>query len=460
MELASQYQEQLDQIVEQVQASDELAQYLDTEEEDHYQELKEKFEPSVLALYDTVADSDPLQLYALEDAILSNALEGLFLPRLLGYAVLRGARNQEYKYYHPQNRFKEILLSICNSANFDILKQRIGQSVQIGFALSSDIWITNLVNEIDNKLVKQFLNAQKISSYRVLKNRRAAYERFAKQFKTCNFYTSDFPKDSREMRLYFGTMHNFLEWRIQSGADHSSYIEDLLQVLENQDLFGNDNHLVLTLLVAHFVPLSDEHGERVKGIVNELRKDSNFSDQYFRFYNQLLKSNLLFTPESDIQFYQYLDHKIKDDIEAYFSAASELSLKGYMHQDVILQIRQLYNSHEGLSVINDSLRHMMLRRFEHIMSNLSVNEYPEYFELNKTFTTYIDLFDFQQFNQRLKEFSLKYVRKLLKRYTDKRGKDYQDIKKFVVSTFQDLGFMNEKQVKEIFKTKRKKAIAK
>ncbi|MFT4568731.1 MAG: hypothetical protein ACI9FN_003700, partial [Saprospiraceae bacterium] len=43
--------------------------------------------------------------------------------------------------------------------------------------------------------------------------------------------------------------------------------------------------------------------------------------------------------------------------------------------------------------------------------------------------------------------------------TQKRSKDYQDIKKFVSAVFQDLGFLNEKQVKELFKTKRKKPSA-
>jgi hypothetical protein len=51
---------------------------------------------------------------------------------------------------------------------------------------------------------------------------------------------------------------------------------------------------------------------------------------------------------------------------------------------------------------------------------------------------------------------MSYVQKLLKRYTDKRGKDYQDIKKFVSQTFVEANFMNEKQIVELFKTRRRK----
>jgi hypothetical protein len=49
-----------------------------------------------------------------------------------------------------------------------------------------------------------------------------------------------------------------------------------------------------------------------------------------------------------------------------------------------------------------------------------------------------------------------YVRRLIKTFTDKRGKDYQDIKKFVSVTFQDLKFLKEKEVVELFKTRRKR----
>ena len=52
-----------------------------------------------------------------------------------------------------------------------------------------------------------------------------------------------------------------------------------------------------------------------------------------------------------------------------------------------------------------------------------------------------------------------YIKKLLKKYTDKRGKDYQDIKKFVQVNFLELGFLKQKEIVELFKTRRKKKTA-
>ena len=80
--------------------------------------------------------------------------------------------------------------------------------------------------------------------------------------------------------------------------------------------------------------------------------------------------------------------------------------------------------------------------------------YHEYFEINKVMVSYINTFSNQRFNQNIKELSMKYIQKLLHHFADKRSKDYQDIKKFVTTTFLDLSFKSEKELAEIFKTKK------
>ena len=72
----------------------------------------------------------------------------------------------------------------------------------------------------------------------------------------------------------------------------------------------------------------------------------------------------------------------------------------------------------------------------------------------------MNIFYNQRFNQAVKDMSLRYIKKLLKTYTDKRGRDYQDIKKFVTATFLDMNFMNEKEIAELFKTRRVKKVSK
>ena len=96
--LDAKYQKELDKIKSGVQKSEALALYLDEEEETHYLALREAFEPQILSLYNQVAKDNPLQLMAFEQYVLDEGFEGLALPKLLGYAVLRGEINENYKY--------------------------------------------------------------------------------------------------------------------------------------------------------------------------------------------------------------------------------------------------------------------------------------------------------------------------------------------------------------------------
>ena len=151
IELDTQYKERLDEIRKGIQESEELQNYLDSEEEEHYRELVQAYEPSIYDLHQEIARDHPLQLLNFEYEILREEFEGLFIPKILGFAVLRGVLNDQYKYHRPQKHFKKIVEYICFSANFEMLKTRIGQSLQMGLGLSSSIWVTNLINQFSNK---------------------------------------------------------------------------------------------------------------------------------------------------------------------------------------------------------------------------------------------------------------------------------------------------------------------
>ncbi len=455
--LDQKYLTRLEEIKEEIQASEELAQYLAEEEEEDYGKLQDKYEKRINEVYEEVAAKDPLQLFSLEEHLIDPSFEGLFFPRLMGYAVLRGDLNEQYKYVRPQSHFQKILLAICNSLYFDIVKKRVGQAIQIGFALSSDIWITNLVDEIQNKNVRQFLMSQKLDKYRTLKDRAAGYQRFKRQFQTINFQSTEFPTNAAEMATGFGSLRNFLEYRIASNSDHVSYLDEVLKVLENPDIPPSKNYVHLLGLVANFIDFTGDQHTRLAKVLNRERKsNAQFSEQYFDLLRDLLKSKLTFTASNDARVFNLLDQSISDDLQVYYEGMSIVERKGFVHEDALEAVKQLYNKYDGLSTINDCLRHSIRLQLTKVLSNLSEAEYEDYFELNKTFVAYMDIFDYQQFNQSLKEESIKYVRKLLKKYTDKRGRDYQDIKKFVIPTFQDFGFMKEKEVMEMFKTRRKK----
>lgn len=457
-ELDRKYIKKLEEIANDIQESEELQQYLEEEEEEYYMQLKELFEPRIAALYEEVAEIDPLQLISLEDVLLEPEFEGLYLPKILGYSVLRGEVDAKYKYARPQDHFKAVLLAICYSSNFDILRKRIGQSIQMGFAMSSDIWVTNLINSIDNKRVRYFLQSQKLDRYRLPEERKAGLERYKRQFVNDHFHTAEFPETLSELKVLYSPLKNFIIYRVQRNVDNTNIIPELRAFVSNKAFKGNREHMeVMVLFAAYFDLEKDVHKELSKHF-NEVRASMpEFVEEYLEYILELHnRSDIDLTPRADQRLSGVIDRSAKDDLADYYDLMDVVHAKGYMNEEAQDAIKAFYVRYEGLSTINECVRQTIYNYFARLIDNLEVEDYAEYFEISKLFPVYMSIFANQQFNQQLKELSLRYVRKLLKRYTDKRGKDYQDIKKFVSTAFQDFGFLKEKEVVEMFKTRRKR----
>lgn len=458
-ELDAQYAKSLTAIKESIQASPHLQAYLDEEEEAHYELLKQDFEPQIEELHAQVAQNDPLQLEAFELILLDAAYEGLFLPRILGYSVLRGAISDDYKYIRPQEHFKKILLSICNSFNFDILKNRIGQTIEVGFALSSDIWITNLIAEIDNKFVKAFLQSHKLNKYTDVRSRHTSYLKYAKQFRSFNFLTSSLPETSAELKIEFRSIVNFLRYRASLGSDAGTSVYQYIDgIISNNALGKSAEHLEIILLIGFFFNLKKEEHKK---LVEQLNTYANEEDEaiFFQVIGHMQTLKYPIGEEEFARLNQIVQDTKLSKFKAFMSTIDQIDQIGYINSDAVDIARSYHNSNLGLSPQNECLRNVIFSKFKKFMDALAEEDFNEYFELNKVFTIYMNAFDNEQFNQNIKGISMTYVRKLLRKFTEKRSKDYQDIKKFVSAVFLDLGFLKEKEIKELFKTKRKKAVA-
>lgn len=457
-ELDQKYIDKLEELAQSIQDSEELEKYLEEEEEEYYMQLKEMYEPRIALLHEEVAANNPLQLVSFELVLLDPAFEGLFLPRILGFSVLRGEIDEDYKYTRPQDHFKEVLLAICESSNFDILRKRIGQSIQIGFALSSDIWITNLINSITNKKVRYFLQGQKLDRYRSLPERATGYQRYKRQFRNENYQSAEFPATPAELKLLHSPLKHFLYHRVNIKANNESITPHLRAFIEIEELQDMPEYLELLIIYAAFFDRDEADQEHLKTILNKVRKSfPDFSAHFFGFLEEMHHDPAIeLSAAADQRISAALDKSKKDEISKYFDLMDAVHSRGYNQDEVQEAVKIFYNQHEGLSAINECVRQTILGYFRRFITNLEETDYPEYFEITKLFPIYMGVFANQQFNQDLKELSMAYVRRLLKKFTDKRGKDYQDIKKFVSTTFVDLKFLKEKEVIELFKTRRKK----
>lgn len=469
--LDQKYQIELDTLRGVIQSSDALATYLDDEEEASYQALREAFEPQIEALYERVAENHPLQLTTLESALLHPEFEGMYISKILGFSVLRGEVDDEYHYKRPQDHFKQVLLAIADSSNFECIKTKIGQSCQIGFALSSEIWVSNLINSVENKKVRQFFESMVLDKYRSLAARQSAYEGYARQFLHHNYHSADFPKTVGELKSLFSALEKFVQYRIKNNKINLSLLPNLKDFLNQESFKKEDEYLRMLILFSRYFP-HEGNEAWIKGLFNDARRDvPEFNTMYFRYLLDIEEKGLPLDKASDLRVHQLLDSSLQDDILKYSNLIQIIHQKGYIHEEAIEATRSFYESHEGLSHINECLRHTIYGHFDRLVSNLPVEDYKVLIgtehrksddeavrdeSISRFMKLYMDIFANQEFNIRVRDLSMSFVNRCLKQFTDKRSAPYQDVKHYVMDKFPEWEFMKEKEVVELFKTRRKR----
>ncbi|MCB0706309.1 MAG: hypothetical protein KDC34_13415 [Saprospiraceae bacterium] len=456
--LDKEYSARLQKIAEAIQASEELVKYLEEEEEEDYLALRESYEPLINEVHAEVAAKNPLQLIAAEEAIFDASFEGLYLPRILGYAVLRGEVDEQFIYRRPQSHFQNALMAICNSANFDILKKRIGQTIQVGFALSSDIWITNLINNFDNRKIRYFLQSQKLDKYRNLVDRRMGYLRYKRQFDSENYMTAIFPENAGQLPIYFSRLKTFLAYRATlEGADNSSIVPHVKAFVNNKALWGTKEHMQILGIYGGYWELEDWMKKDGKAAMTNCRENlDEFDEHWFGFLLELFSGSMAPNAQTDQQWSVLTDRAVKDEMADYFDLVTKVHETEIEAEATQEAIREFHRQRPGLSKVNECVRKTIYQYFQRAIQPLTATQYTRFFEVTRLYPVYMEIFANQQFNQDLKELSMSFIKKCLKLFVDKRGKDYQDIKKFVSTTFVDLGFLTDKQTVELFKTRRKR----
>lgn len=452
------YKDRLSEVASLIQNSDELSKYLEEETTEEYKVLQETYEPLISELYQEVAEKHPLQIIEFEKTILNPAFEGLFIPRILGYSVLRGSINPEsFKYNRPQEHFKEVILAISDSTNFEVIKQRIGQTIQVGFALSSDIWIASLLDKIENKKVKSFFQSMRNVRLNEISERTKLYQRYANQFSHYNFYTANFPTTVSELQVEEQTLKNFLLKRIEFKCNHESYAQELHSLLSRKEFYNESDFVDFLSIVINFIELGQKEDGHLSNTLNEVRTTNPlFNTLYFNFLKKSYKEGIKFGQKADLRVASLINKEIQDDLSKFYRLLETIHYKGFVHEDSFDAVNAFYSQHEGMSQINECLRLVIIQQFANIVNNLTETEYQEYFEISKSFTSYMNIFDNSAFNQELEALSMNYVKNLLLFYKDKRSKEYQEVKKFISSAFIDFEFLTEKEVIDLFKVKRKK----
>lgn len=456
-DLLQDYKERLQAVAEIIQGSDELAAYLEEESTELYKNLQEAYEPLIAEIYQEVAEQHPLQMPEVEKALLNPYFEGLFLPRILGYSVLRGEINDQLKYIRPQESFKKFLLAIASSTNFDVIRQRIGLTVQLGFALSSDIWIANFLEQIDNKKVKAYFQSMIHDRFRDLDERRNLFARYQNQFSHYNFLYAKFPQNSTELQAEAKSLNHFLRDRISFKSKHDSYIDEIHKLIARKEFYKEAEFIEIIGIISNFIHLNSSETQHLSNALNACRYENpQFNNLYFKFLCRSYKNDLQFGADADRKVFSLLNKNEGDDLVRYYNLMNTVHDKGFVHDDSLDAVNAFYSQYEGMSINNECLRLAVLQLFKNVVHHLTEEEYISFFDMMKVFHNYMNVFSNSLFNQETKSMCMDYVRKLLAHYKDKRSKEYQEIKKSVSSYFVELEFLTEKEVIDLFKIKRKK----
>ena len=454
--LAPEYAQRIEEIKTAIQESEELSAYLESEESDDYNALKETYEPEVAALHEEAATYYPLQLEALERALLEPGLEGLFMPKLLGYAVLRPRINEEAgMYYRSQEHLREVLLAISKSNAFSELERRVGQGVTVALALSTNVWVTTVIAEIPNRHPRNFFEQHYDRSLHTAEQRMQRYRRYKAQFKHDNYAAAAFPADRAELATGYPALEAFLRTRFTRDLDNGSLVDPILDFLAADAFAETEEYERFLALVALFVEVPEEEENGLRTRVRAYSQRAGFPERYFALLAELHHDgDVDVTPEVDRRMALRVGVGGEGLMPRYYALVTTIHDHGVNALETQDAIRLFLREESGLSHVAECVRQTILRYFRRLLSGLDEETYAEFFEITKLFSVYFEIFGNESFKQNVRAQSMRYVKSLLKRYTDKRGRDYQDIKKFVKRVFVDLGFLTEKESTNLFKTKR------
>ena len=249
-------------------------------------------------------------------------------------------------------------------------------------------------------------------------------------------------------------------YRIGQRLNNESLLPFIVAAVKNETLHGTTEHIQLMCLVMNFYTLSPEDTEAVTVIFNKLRVEiPECSAKYLDFINDMQEARFDIDGKAEMKASTMIDREVKDDVSEYYRIADIIHSQSYINEDVMQVVKQFYDNHEGLSTVNESIRRLVYAYLHRFITKLKTYEYTQYFEISKTFSAYMSIFDNEHFNQNLRDISLVYMAKCLHVFQDKRAKEYQDVKRFVASHFENWHFMKEKEVVEMFKTRRKRKTA-
>ena len=211
--------------------------------------------------------------------------------------------------------------------------------------MSSDIWITNLINVIANKKIRYFLQGQKNPKFRDLKERNIALARYKNQFRNENFFACDFPTNLTELKIQFSEVKLFLKQRIHLTGDNSSFMPDIKDFFNNPEFKGTDEYLEMLAYYGFFFEKDKASQAEFTTHFNRSRSDiEDFENKWLDLILVIHSNDLKLTSIEDQRLSASIDKDIDDKVNQLYTLLDEIHTKTYLSEEVIESIKVFYNS--------------------------------------------------------------------------------------------------------------------
>lgn len=454
MSIKATYSKRLDAVKKFLSDSAEYQAYLESEEREEYKAVADKVEPYLQSLYNEIAEKNPMEIIEFEEILTDEALEGIFVDKLMYFTILRASVDENYRFERSQERLEELILFAAQSSSFEAMQRSLLLPVRLAFSLSSGIWGNKVIGKIKNKSAREFFQRQFGEATRDDHARAVQYRSLKKRFKEIKYQSASVPTDNINWKTEFADFRNFLVDRIGAGHDNTTVKASLYEFLENDAFKGTDEQIELLCIFIHFIELDDEDFDKVETVLNELRKGEGFDESYFGILLKVMKMDMPIDLDRIGIINDLLDTDHKDSLLGFYELLTNFSVKDFMDEEIVESVEIFSGRHRELSPIMTCFKHLLIRIIDaEVVKHLN-DDYTQLFQSMHIYDGLAEAFLEKSYRQDIKEILVEYMKSLMF-YFEKGSTEYKAIKAMVMDAPVKNNFVTTKEVRALYRAQLK-----
>ncbi len=427
--------------------------YIDQIDQESFDAMKATLDPYLMALFNDVAGKAPLQLIALEDLIMDEELEGLFLPEILTFNVLRASVNDKSKFTRTPDRLERIIRFICISPGFDFIKNTIRLPLRLSLVMSSSIWGHKLAESIQARRSREYILQQLQEARRDEHASALQYKRLRDTYRHIAYQSAPVPVPGSTWKIQYIDFRKFIIDRINHSQDNAALKPSIYEMLNEEYFSGSEEIIELLILLAHFFELEDDDFEAVEELFARFRANhSSFNEVYFDILRSLLlKDELTFSTSNAAIISDLLEStKGGDDLTEFYHLMTACDESELLTEDFVAKVELFSSQHRELVPVTSCLKIILLQIIDHEISEILGSDYTTLPDRIYLYDRIAEAFLEASYRESVAEVIVGHL-KVLMFYYDKSEPEFKEIKKMVGGTPVDYGFITMKEIRSLYR---------